>query len=252
VCVCVCVRVCVCVCRWEAVCVSVQWLWATFRQQFWPQETLTRSHDRQTVLLPRRRLRQVLYTPELTAQTHQDAPRLWGAHTAPWLWPPWRWEIQWEIPHLITLTQDLHHGSITPWVSRPLPGHWQVPLQWRHNDDVISALDDASAVPSSPLQRGPVLGAVPSAAGTPAGRQLGHVARTASRAQRPDVLIGRYRPTGWSKKARPLRLKAQIFACRHLQNARTCMINFMNSQQMYSEYNGVEIGQKSLKFVRAF
>jgi len=27
----------------------------------------------------------------------------------------------------------------------------------------------------------------------------------------------RIRPTGWSKKVRPLRLKAQIFACPHLQ-----------------------------------
>ena len=32
------------------------------------------------------------------------------------------------------------------------------------------------------------------------------------------------------QKMRPLRLKAQIFACPHLQNARTCMINFMNME----------------------
>jgi len=36
--------------------------------------------------------------------------------------------------------------------------------------------------------------------------------------------------TGWSKKVRPLSLKAQIFACPHLQNAWTCMINFMNME----------------------
>ena len=35
---------------------------------------------------------------------------------------------------------------------------------------------------------------------------------------------------GGPKKVKPLRLKAQIFACPHLQNARTCMINFMNME----------------------
>jgi len=38
------------------------------------------------------------------------------------------------------------------------------------------------------------------------------------------------RPSLYCTKVRPLRLKAQIFACPHLQNARTCMINFMNME----------------------
>lgn len=58
-------------CRREAVQVRVRGLRPEVRQQFGPQEALSRPHVGQTVQLPRVRLRQELHASQLTPQAYE-------------------------------------------------------------------------------------------------------------------------------------------------------------------------------------
>ena len=60
-------------CRREAVQVRIRRLRPAIREQFRSQETLARTHERQTLQLQDTRLRQVVHAPELAAQTHESA-----------------------------------------------------------------------------------------------------------------------------------------------------------------------------------